>query len=201
LAPLLLAAALVLGQGEPAEPVQAGPTVDLLMDVGVGFPFGTLAPGVALATFVSTNLNATFTGVWYVHPRLGVGAYLRVTGADLESGWGRWCGGCTAVDGGLGALVRWSFPTGGPVEPWVAGFAGWERLFDEDAGTFHYDGLEMGAAAGIDYHPPFPVGIGAYLGARGGAFLGAYARPPFPQVTAPAWHGWLDVGIRFILTF
>jgi hypothetical protein len=198
----LLLAALLLSQEEASPEAEAPPTVDIGMVLAVAGPVGTLAGGVPMDRVSTSHGAVTLEVTWRASPVLRVGGYFRVTGSDARPPYAEACGWCNPVDLGVGALVRWSYLRYEALDAWVAGRVGFEDLFDEDGAAFNYWGWEVGGALGLDFHFDRVQSLGFELGTRWGQFAGSSGYFPFPQVAGrPEWHGWLDLGFRYALSF
>jgi hypothetical protein len=168
--------------------------------IGAAIPTGTLAGNLELGRAVGTSFAMGLEGALRLNRWLHLGAYLRFTAGSMASPIKELCGDCVADDFGGGLLVRWSFAPTGAWNPWLSLGLGIEYLFDETNGTFGYLGWELGGAVGIDYRLSSSVGIGLYVGTRWGRFFSSDVYVPLPTVAdGEAWHGWVDVGVRFVM--
>lgn len=168
--------------------------------IGAAIPTGTMAGNLQLGKAVGTSFAMALEGALRLNRWLHLGAYFRFTAGSMASPIKEICGDCVADDLGGGILVRWSFAPTSAWNPWLSLGLGLEYLFDETNATFGYLGWELGGAVGLDYRLSSSAGIGLYVGTRWGRFFSSDVYVPLPTVAdGVAWHGWIDVGVRFVL--
>jgi hypothetical protein len=218
LAPGAALAQQVLGAA-PAQQAPGAPAphsgFQMALRTGVGVPFGNTsgAPSDGYSQLVSAQVPLMLDIGGKLNPHFFLGAYLGLgfggAGNELDAACAASSASCGHVSLRLGAQLQYNVAPAAKVNPWVGygiGIEGSAVGAQTSAGdaTIAMAGFELARLmGGVDFRMGSGIGVGPFLDLT----LGRYSNVTIDdgsgdesfEIRDKALHGWLTLGVRFVL--
>jgi hypothetical protein len=177
------------------------------LGVGLRSPYGSMqAGGGSLRGFAADMVHLDLELGVRLDPRLVAAVTLGLNGAE---GAGRGDPLCTAtgetcVSAGadVGLRFRWSFAPLASLDPWISTGMRYETVSlmpRSRPGSIDAAGWNASVGTGLDWRWSRTLGLGAYAEASAGRYSRITPVSDAERRVDPAWHGWLEGGMRVIL--
>ena len=164
--------------------------------IGLGFPFGDIAPGRDLRDVISTNVPLQVDGGFRLAP-FTLGAYLSYGFGQLADDADRTCGAasCSARTFRIGIQGALHAGIGAGRDVWGGVLFGWERLNLDAPTDVTASGGEIGIQGGFDFTGD-RTGFGPFVSLTFGEFSNLDVGGSDVSISDEKVHGTLQLGVR-----